>query len=260
MALLYLKKTEDRESSVREILERKEIRKEIEKAKKILLKPNIVSFESYPTTTHPELLEALLEILLGWQKEVLIADGPAFDAGPSRKVIESHSLRKVCKRFGLPLIDLNSGKMRKVKTESFNLEMAILPFEVDYIISLPVLKSHSICGLTGALKNQFGLLSPREKKNLHLLPWKNLHLAIAEINKVIRCNLWIVDAIETLIFAQERRHGGKVRKLGWMLAGKDPLLLDIEGLKLLQKVEPRLKDKTLEDILHLKFAKDLMIS
>jgi len=253
-SLVHLQKTENRKEFVKKVLA--EIEKDLKIAKKILLKPNIVSFEPYPTTTHPEVLEACLEFLLDLKKEVLVADGPAFDAGSSEKIIENHPLKRVCDKFGIRLINSNTQKMRKVKTESFELELSTIPFDYDFIISLPILKSHGECGLTGALKNQYGLLSPRDKARLHS---ENIHKAIAEINKIIKPNFWIVDVIETIIITNEIRHGGKKKYLGYMLAGRDPVSLDIEGLKLLKKVDPNLKDKKPEDIFHLKWAIDLGI-
>lgn len=254
MSLVYLQKTENRKEFVNKVFEIPEIKKEIKKAKKILLKPNIVSFEPYPTTTHPEILESCLEFLLNFNKEVLVGDGPAPDAGNSKKIIENHPLKKLSDKFQTPLVDFSSGPMRKIKTKSFNFKFSTIPFECDFVISLPVLKSHGPCKITGALKNQFGLISPKDRTALHLLPWKNIHKAIAEINLVVKPNFWIVDAVKTLIETNEIRHGGKLRNLGYMLAGRDPVSLDIEGLKLLKKVDPKLKNKKPEDIPHLKFA------
>ena len=278
MDSIYLQKTGNRKEFVAKIL--KEIEEELKGAKKILLKPNIVSFEPYPTTTHPEVLEACLEFFLGlktrsrnlehknkvWhgarislrgKKEVLVADGPAPDAGSSKKIIAEHPLNKICDKFQLPLVNLCLEPMKKIKTKSFEFKISTIPFEYDFIISLPVLKSHGATGITGALKNQFGLIAPKDRIIFHTVPWKDIHKAIAELNLAIKPNFWIVDAVQTLINANEVRHGGKFKELGYMLAGKDPVSLDIEGLKLLQKVDPGLKDKKPEDILHLKYAIDL---
>lgn len=257
MNLVYLQKTEDRKDFTRKVLE--EIREDIEKARKILLKPNIVSFEPYPTTTHSEVLETCLEFLLNLKKEVLVADGPAPDAGSSKKIIENHPLKKISDKYQIPLIDLCSVPMKKIKTPSFNLKISAIFFESDFVISLPVLKSHGTTSITGALKNQFGLLSPKERILFHTLAWKDIHKVIAEINLVAKPNFWIVDAVQTLIETNEIRHGGKLRDLGYMLAGKDPMSLDIEGLKLLKKVDPNLKEKKPEEILHLKYALDLKV-
>jgi uncharacterized protein (DUF362 family) len=249
---IYIQKTNNRKEFVIKVL--KEIEEELKKANKILLKPNIVSHEPYPTTTHPEVLETCLEFILNINKEVLVADGPALDAGNSKKIIAEHHLKKACDKFGIPLIDLNSGQTKKIKTKTSEFNFSTIPFEYDFIISLPVLKAHEGCGITGALKNQFGLISPRDRIALHITPWKSIHKAIAEINLTIKPNFWIIDAVQTITGTNEVRHGGKIRELGYMLAGKDPVSLDIEGLKLLQAVDPSLKDKKPEDILHLKYA------
>jgi uncharacterized protein (DUF362 family) len=146
---------------------------------------------------------------------------------------------------------------RKVRTQSLKLEVSQLAFENDFIISLPVLKSHGICSLTEALKNQLGFLSVAEKRRLH---WKrDVHRVIAELNEVVKPNLYIVDAVQTLINTNEVRHGGQPKTLGYMLAGTDPVSLDALGLKLLKEVEPKLRGKNLDDILHLRYAVDLGI-
>ena len=255
MSLVYIAKTNSRKEFTLRAL--KNIKEEIRSAKKILLKPNIVSCEPYPATTHPEVLETCIEFVLNFNKEVLVADGPAPDAGNSKKIITEHPLKKVCDKYEIPLIDLSSGPTKKIKTKSFEFGFSKIPFECDFIISLPVLKSHGTTGITGALKNQFGLISPKDRISRHIMPWKDIHKAIAEINLIIKPNFWIVDAVQTLIETNEIRHGGKLKELGYMLAGKDPVSLDIEGFKLLEKVDPNLKNKKPEDILHLKYAIDL---
>lgn len=262
MSLVYLQKTQNRKEFTIKALEK--IKEELLQAKKVLLKPNIVSFEPYPTTTHPEVLETCLEFILNLKphsreislrgREVSVADGSAPDAGNSKKIIAEHPLKKVCDKFQLPLINLCAESMKKIKTRSFELNFPAILFEYDFIISLPVLKSHSQCTITGALKNQFGLISGKDRIMLHAMPWKDIHKAIAEINLIIKPNFWIVDAIQAVIVTNEIRHGGKIKELGYMLAGKDPVSLDIEGLKLLKKVDPGLEGKSPEDVLHLKHA------
>ncbi len=145
--------------------------------------------------------------------------------------------------------------MKRVEIGDFDLELSVIPFEYDFILSLPVLKSHSIVGFTGALKNQFGFFSTKERIKLHL-GVKNIYKGIAEINRIVKSNFYIVDAIETLTFTNEVRHGGKKTNLGYMLAGSDPVELDVAGFELLRKVEKRLKNKSYEDIPYLKYAVD----
>ena len=256
MGTVYSRQGEDRETFVRMVFEQFDIRGKAA-GKVILVKPNIVSPEPYPTTTHPATLEACLQLLQGSAKRVIVADGPAWDAGDSQDVIEMHLLKRSCDKFGIALMDLLSKGARKVRTRSFELEVSLMAFECDIIISLPVLKSHGICDLTGALKNQLGFLSVAEKRRLHL--GGDVHRVIAELNEVVKPSLHIVDAVQTLIDTNEVRHGGKSKALGYMLAGADPLSLDALGLELLARVEPRLRRKRLSDILYLRRAAELRI-
>jgi uncharacterized protein (DUF362 family) len=196
-------------------------------------------------------------LLLGVAKKIVVGDGPAWDAGDAKSIIEGHPLKKSCNELGVTITDLLAKGTRKVRTQSLELKVSWMAFENDFIISLPVLKSHSICGLTGALKNQLGFLSVAEKRRLH---WdRDVHKVIAELNEVVKPSLHIVDAVQTLINTNEVRHGGQPETLGYMLAGTDPVSLDALGLELLKEVEPKLRGKHFDDILHLRYAVDLGI-
>lgn len=242
---MIVEKTDQRIDFARKILKRFE--KPIKSSKSVLVKPNLVSYESYPTTTHPNLLKEVLKFLLKKEKKILVADGPAADPG-------NHSLKKVCQRLEVSFLNLHEGKfIRKTSKDNFELEVSDVPFKYDLMISLPVLKEHMVCGLTGALKNQFGFLSDKERGKLHHGS-KNIHQGIAELNTIIRPDLVLMDGIETLIKAQELRHGGEKAKLGYMLAGTDPVKLDMKGYELLSKIT-----KLPKEVKHIEYAKRLRI-
>jgi uncharacterized protein (DUF362 family) len=254
----YIAKTEHRKEFVQELLIRLGVGEMVQKARRILLKPNIVSHEPYPTTTHPDVLSACLEFLIQWHREIVVADGPGVDAGNSKAILNQHPLKKVCDSFDIPLVDLASEEMTTIVTQSsMELELVKMVFDYDFIISLPVLKSHDICFFTGALKNQFGLFSMEERVRLHL--GKDIFRAIAEVNAVVKPSLFIVDAVETLIKTNEVRHGGIPAKLGYMLGGTDPLSLDVHGLRLLGQIDPKLKGKHYQDIPYLVHAAELAL-
>jgi len=249
---ILIQKTDDRKAFVRRAFDELGLAECLKDSKSVLIKPNIVSYEPYPTTTHPAVLEACLEYLMGRGLELVVGDGPALDAGKSAHILERHPLKKVCRRFDVPLIDLLERKMVRKKPRRVSLELSEAAFEYDSILSLPVLKSHAICGLTGALKNQFGFLSRKERVKLHTI--KDIHKGIAALNLIVRPGFFIVDAVETLTQTNEVRHGGKRTHLGYMLAGTDPVSLDVAGLEILQTVEPKLAGKTPDDIPHLRYA------
>jgi uncharacterized protein (DUF362 family) len=121
------------------------------------------------------------------------------------------------------------------------------------VISIPVLKVHGMVGLSGALKNQFGYLSRQDRLLMHCKV-KNINMGIAEVNAVISTNLFIVDALETMIRAQECRHGGCPATLNTMIAGTDPVSLDVFGLQILKRLEPKFEDKKNQALRYIEYA------
>ena len=250
--MIYLEETQDREAFVSRVLSA-EVDSHVKDIEKVLIKPNIVSHEPYPTTTHPIVLKTCIEYFAANHKEITVADGPAFDAGDSATIIANHELKRVCDDLGVPLINLLQQPTRRIETGDIELEVQLPPSDYDFLLSLPVLKSHFICKFTGALKNQFGFFSLQERLNLHFGS-KDIHQAIAQINTFIKPNFYIVDAVETFSRANEVRHGGRHRDLGFMLAGADPVGLDAIGLELLKRIDPKLEGKSYNDIPYLRHA------
>ena len=256
MSVVYLSRSADRDAFIRTVFQRLEVQQKVA-GKQVLIKPNIVSHEPYPTTTHPETLESCLRLLLPVAGRILVADGPAWDAEDSQSIVERHPLGRICDELDVLITDLLSDGTREVNTQSLKLEVSQMVFECEFVISLPVLKSHSICEITGALKNQIGFLSPAEKRRLHRD--RDVHRVIAELNQSVKPDLYIMDAVQTLINTNEIRHGGQPETMGYMLAGTDPVSLDVAGLELIKEVEPKLRNKHFNDIPHLKHAVDLRI-
>lgn len=257
MSTVFVQRTENREAFIRTVFQRLKTQDNAY-GKTVLLKPNIVSYEPYPTTTNLQTIESCVRMLSLVTKHIIVADGTAPDAGDSVAIITKHPLKRCCDSLGITISDINAQGVKSIKTRSYELEVSSMAFDVGFIISLPVLKSHNICDLTGALKNNLGFLSFKEKGRLHGRS-HDVHRITAELNLIIKPDLYIVDAIKTLINTNEVRHGGKLANLGYMLAGTDPVSLDVAGLELLKEVEPRLKNKQWSDILHIRYAVDLGI-
>lgn len=216
----------------------------------------MVSHEAYPTTTHTETLQIVLEQLQRFASKIAVGDDPAYDSNFS---VSSHPLARVCKSLGFDFINLLETEMKNINTRSgFSLETSKMMTQFDVIISLPVLKFHKICGMTGALKNQFGFLSVEERKCLHFAKTKDINQAIAELNRIRKPDFFIVDALETMTEAQESRHGGKCAKIGYMFAGSDPVGLDTFGRKLLHNVDSEHSDEfetgSLDFVSHINYA------
>ncbi|MHA1311040.1 MAG: DUF362 domain-containing protein [Candidatus Helarchaeota archaeon] len=233
----------------------------------VFIKPNMVSYEEFPTTTHPETLETVIKYLQENGHEIICGDGQGIDV--SNKKVEDHIIKKICKKYGIEFLNLYNEPMRKFKSpRGFTIKMSEIPFKADSIISLPNLKSHPHWELhmTGALKIVVGYFTTWERIKMHMHAYiplaKNRWKMIAEANwflmkqKESPTHLTIMDAMEPLIYANEIRHGGKPVKLrpGYLLASKCPTVLDIFGFDILKKVEPRYKNRDISYVPYIKYA------
>jgi len=222
---------------------------------KILIKVNLVSNEPYPTTTHPILLETVLKTLKGL--DLVVGDAHAVDFKNFQ--VEDSPLFQICEKYDVPFIDFYQTEMQTLKSpREYEFTATSYPFSCNYIISLPVLKSHMQVHMSGALKNAFGYLNKRDRILMHINK-KNIHQGIAELNTFFKPNLTIMDAIETLIEAQEVRHGGIKQNLGYLIAGEDPVALDIFSFSLLKKISPTWKITVPQDIPYIQYALDFKI-
>jgi uncharacterized protein (DUF362 family) len=85
---------------------------------------------------------------------------------------------------------------KAIKSWAFN-DAFVLEDEVDVLINVPIAKHHSTSRLTMALKNVFGMVG-WDRGRLH----KDIHPKIADLNRVVRVDLTVLDAYRVL-----RRHG-----------------------------------------------------
>lgn len=248
---VFYTRNPDRTAFVNEILSR--FKDEI--SGKIFIKVNLVSHEQYPTTTHPEMVEAVVKNLQG--ATIAVGDGHAVDVGKLK--VENTALYEVCQKYDVPFINFYEMEMQTIKSpRGYELTVSTFPSQYDCIISLPVLKIHLECSMTGALKNAFGYLAKRDRVHMHMGK-KNIHDGIAELNTFLKPNLTITDAIVTLTNANEVRHGGFKQDLGYLLAGKDPVALDAFGFTLLKKVAPKWTPNSPHDVHHIRKAIELGI-
>ena len=222
---------------------------------RVLIKPNLVSNEPYPTTTHPELFKELLVLLKGRAK-LAAGDAVAADLREPGAALKNHVLTRTATEQGVKFHDFyQEGMLERKSPLGDLLRFSAIPSTFDLVISLPVLKAHINVLITGALKNQFGFLDRKDRFKVHFQGAGLMERAIVGINQLAPAHLFIVDFRETLLNSNEVRHGGRVSKGGWIFAGKDPVALDWFGFSLLKELEPKLSGKRPEDIPYLDLAR-----
>ncbi len=228
------------EKSVRQILEISGANKALQGAELVIIKPNLVCRSEFPVTTHPELCRRVIEFILeAGVKNIVIAEGtgdPGFD---TLEIFDHLGYTNIAMELGVELIDLNSAPLvKKENPHCRHLTSLWIPQIADnaFIFSLPVLKAHSLSGITGTIKNMMGFLPPKHyndggswnKAALH----KNIQSALSDLSAYILPDFTLMDASVGL---SQWHLGGPTcdppPKL--LIAGTDPFAIDQEAARLI---------------------------
>ena len=201
------------------------------KDKTVLLKPNLVGLDPLGImNTHPAVIAATREAFLrlgAWQ--VLVGDGPAMDRD-TEAIVESVRLREFVGPLARTFVDLNLDDVERVtlKTHASRLKELYLPktvLGVDFLVSMPKLKTHHWAGVTLSLKNMFGVVPGGcygwPKNVLH---WAGIDGAILDVNAATRPDFAIVDGIVGM-----EGNGpiqGTPKACGVLVFGDDPVAVD----------------------------------
>jgi uncharacterized protein (DUF362 family) len=208
------------------------------RGKTVLLKPNLVGLDPHGViNTHPAVIAAAREtfLRLGADK-VFIGDGPATERD-TIAVLESLKLREYAGPLSGIFVDLNLDDVERVrlKTHASRLKELYLPktvLGVDFLVSLPKLKTHHWAGVTLSLKNMFGVVPGGcygwPKNVLH---WAGIDNSVLDINATVRPDFAIVDGIVGM-----EGNGpiqGIPKPCGVLILGDDPVAVDATGARVM---------------------------
>ena len=208
------------------------------RGKTVLLKPNLVGLDPHGViNTHPAVIAAAREtfLRLGADK-VFIGDGPATERD-TIAVLESLKLREYVGPLSEIFVDLNLDDVERVrlKTHASRLKELYLPkivLGVDFLVSLPKLKTHHWAGVTLSLKNMFGVVPGGcygwPKNVLH---WAGIDNSVLDINATVRPDFAIVDGIVGM-----EGNGpiqGMPKPCGVLILGDDAVAVDATGVRVM---------------------------
>jgi uncharacterized protein (DUF362 family)/Pyruvate/2-oxoacid:ferredoxin oxidoreductase delta subunit len=224
----------------------------VKKDQRVLVKPNLLlgKLPEDAATTHPEILRAVLFELKKIGASVIVGDSPGmgnFD-GIARKT----GLKVVCDEFKVEIVELKErvdverkqNKLVKLFT------ISKLANDVDVIINLPKMKTHTLTHFTGAVKNIFGCIPGKLKPQFHLRQ-QDAHTfsrMLVDLNKVVVPSLHIMDAVVGM--EGQGPSSGNPREVGLLIVGKNPYEVDsvacsVAGVNNVPYVEIARKQKLL---------------
>ncbi len=201
----------------------------VNRGERILLKPNMLSAREPKkgVTTHPAVLEAMIDEVRDAGAEVWMGDSPSGAVKGVKRCWERTGFGELAKRKSVRLINFESSgtHLQQIGNERFYFAKSVI--EADGIINIPKFKTHGFTLYTGAVKNLFGTLPGFQKGNFHKkYPHPdNFSRILLDIYSCINHRLHLMDAI--LGMEGNGPATGKRRMVGLILASSDGVALDV---------------------------------
>lgn len=220
----------------------------------VVLKPNLIlrSRPEAAAVTHPNFTAAVGKCVQTAGAGVLIAESPGGPYTPA--VMRSHfkacGYTDLAEAYGFSLYTDCKYKTVTLPDAVQCRELSVIePFlERDFLIDLPKLKTHSMVGFSGAVKNLFGVVPGLQKPELHCRfperePFSQM---LVDLCAFVKPELSLIDGV----WAMEGNGptGGQRRETGVVLAAGNPFAADVCAASLVG-IEP-------ENVLMLRYGKE----
>lgn len=226
--------------NLKKLLDAADLKTQVQGAKTILIKPNLVGILAPPITTPVDLIRHLIDYLQAvTSAEIIIGEGTASARHETAHVFAELGYTKMAADKGVRLLDLNNVetvcRQRKDCRRWPEIHLPKIAYE-SFLLSVPVLKAHTLADVTLSLKNMMGLAPPAHYRQGS--SWKKsafhhrIGQAIADLNRYRRPDFTLLDA--RVGMAQSHLWGPTCEPpVGLLVAGSDPVAVDAFGAGLL---------------------------
>jgi len=199
--------------------------------RRVLLKPNLVepTRDAPQMTTNPAVVVAVADVFRSWGALVTVGEGPGHVRDTELALYESH-LGPALQDAKLPFANLNYEEFRAAPNlgNISPLEELFFPrsvHEADLIVSLPKLKTHHWIGMTGALKNLYGVMPGiRYGWPKNVLHHAGIPESAFDINASLPRTIAVVDGIDCM--EGDGPIMGSLKHLGLLIVGTNPTAID----------------------------------
>ena len=208
---------------------------------RVLVKPNLLSAKTpdQQTTTHPEVVRAVVRYLKERGCQVMIADSPAGVMTPTslQRVFQCTGMRQLARQEKVVLNE-SAQSVAGPLIDGVAVPVMACAQQADLIVDCAKLKSHSYTVYTGAVKNCFGMIPGLFKAQMHARYPKRERFCrfLAQWAAHIAPQICLIDAVEGM--QGEGPSGGERFDGKRLLASRNPFALDYGMLKLLQ-IDPQ---------------------
>jgi len=230
---------------------------DIRSGSKVCIKPNIVSwyegvnFPKYGVLTTCRLIEDMVKLLREHGvTDISIIEGMVWSEQKHKPSIleiaaKGLGLDLLRDRYGVKIIDVMRGSFTKIPVADKNILVSSDILEADYIVNMPVLKTHTQTVVSLGIKNLKGLLNIASRKMFHSPDQHiDLHYYLSKLPEIIQPALTVIDGIYSLELGPMIT--GKAHRVDVIIASRDLISADKVGAAMLG-IEPK-------DVPHIAFA------
>jgi uncharacterized protein (DUF362 family) len=209
---------------------------------KVLIKPNLVMLgdakKQAAITTNISVIEAVCKFLKNNECKIYIGES-SFMNTPG--IFESLGINKLAERYNAEIVIFEQSKLVRVKNLKAKvleeLELPEILNEVDYVINLPKLKTHTLARVTLGVKNLYGLIPGGLKQRLHnIAHGKKFSEILVDIYQTLIQVLEkpVITLIDGIIGMEgEGPAAGIPKNSGLIIASKNAVALDICASKIM---------------------------
>lgn len=240
---VFTTKPESIHQGVRKLCNAASLVGKLQSTKTILIKPNLVEALQPPITTPVTLVEALVEYLQESCKgqQICVAEGTGSLEYDTFHCFEELGYTTMAAKYRIELIDLNLEELRVKEDLSCSRWPQIhLPRILDevFLISVPVLKAHTLAGVTLTMKNMMGCAPPSHYRDGNSWGKSAFHTGIQEavfdLNRYRTPDFTLLDA--TVGMAEAHLWGSHCNPpVGRLAVSFDPVAIDSYGTTLLNR-------------------------
>ncbi len=229
--------------TVKKAVEQSNAFEHLSKNAKVIIKPNIViwlngPFPKWGVITTSAIMEETVILLKEYGvNNISIAEG-SLQINPKDKHIGQLSHKglgyeKLKKRYGVKLLDVWERPFEKVEVaDGLSLKVNTDLMKSDFLVNLPVLKTHAQVKVSLGIKNLKGFLNIASRKKCHNADKdKDLEYMISCLPKLLPPSATIIDGIYTI--ERGPSFDGKPRKSDLVIASSNTLAADMVGAKVL---------------------------
>jgi len=203
----------------------------------VIVKPNLCAPKPYDSgvITNIEVTKAVCKYLVEEMNvKTFVGDMPIVGWDP-KEVYQELGIKEEVEKVGAQFLDFSEEEFIKIEIPGGkklrSVKVLKRAFEVDGIISLPVMKNHFLTGVTLSIKNLKGLIAQDQRTKIHVL---GLHEPVVDLFQALKNQIKYAIVDGTYAANQVKPSGpyygpiepGEIVKMDIIIAGRDPVAVD----------------------------------